>query len=148
MPTFIPGTDGEFKMDNASAALTDYNDEVAKFSSDIDFTNGEFATFGLGFQATPGRRKYKASIAFYPATASSFYNMLMAWLHPGAGTSHAAKTVRFDMPNSNAGSHRIEGEFIPDSFNTMAQDAESDGKPSLMTMPGKFMIEPTYSLLS
>lgn len=146
--TFIPGTDGIFYLDNESGVLTNYSDDVSKFNTDIKISNGEFATFGKGWQATAGRRKYAASFTERPQTASNLHNMLQDWLYPGAGTAHTAKTLRFDMPNSSPGSFRIEGEFLPDSFKTMDQDAEGDGKPAALELPGKFTIEPSFTLLS
>lgn len=145
---FIPGTDGIFSMDNESGVLTAYSNEVSKFSSDVDISNGEFATFGEGWQTTAGRRKYKASFSYYPKTGSSFHNMMQDYLYPGAGSAHVAKTIRFDMPNSSAGSFRIEGEFLPSSFKSANQESEGDGKPSMLDVPGNFTIEPSYTLLS
>lgn len=145
---FIPGTDGIFYMDNNSGVLTNYSNEVSKFSADVNISNGEFATVGEGWQTTAGRRKYSASVSTYPKTGDNFLNMLQDWLYPGAGTAHTAKTVRMDMPNSSPGSFRLEGEFLPDSFKSMDVNAEGDGKPPMLDLPGKFTIEPGYSLLA
>lgn len=146
---FVPGTDCIVSVDNNSGVLTNYSSEITTFDYDITMTNGEFATFGGGWQATVGRRKYAGSINVRPMTgASSLHNILMDYLHPGAGVAHGAKSLRAQFPDSAAGSFQLDGEIIPDSYKGAGQNAEGEGTPASHPLPFKFQTEPTYTLIS
>lgn len=146
---FVPGTDCIVSLDDNSNVLTDYSDDISTFDYDITMTNGEFATFGVGWQSTPGRRKYAGSINVRPKTgASSLHNVLMDYLHPGAGVAHGTKTFRAQFPNSSAGSFQLDGEIIPDSYKGASQNAEGEGTPASHALPFKFQVEPGYTLIT
>lgn len=146
---FVPNTDGILSLDNNSGILTNYSNDVSKFNYKITITNGEFATFGQGWQAVVGRRKYAGSLEARPQTgASGFQNMMMDYLHPGAGVAHGTKTLRWQYPNASAGSFQIDGEIMPDEFTGADQNAEGDGTPAMHALPFKFQIEPDYTLIT
>ncbi len=147
--SFVPGTDGILSLDNNSGVLTNYSNDTSKFNYKITVANGEFATFGQGWQATVGRRKFSGSMDIRPQTgASGLHNVLMGYLHPGAGVAHGTKTLRWQFPNASAGSFQLDGEIMPDEYTGSDQNAEGDGTPAMHSFPFKFQIEPTYTLIS
>lgn len=99
-----------FKLDNASAALTDYSDEILACGVQLTGGTGPFRTLGSAWQkmAASGTGPLAATISlsgYIDSTDNSLHEVLYTWITAGGLKSFEGYT-----PDTTAGSLKVNGE--------------------------------------
>lgn len=133
--TFIDGSAGVVKLDNASGTLTDYSSAIE--SANMGFTGNAqpFYTLGSHFAQTPDSKKaWTVDLTMFAEIgATGIYGMITAWVINNA--IPGAKTISIGVPDlTTTGSITYTGEVKCNSIPQMIQVNAAGGQPQRATV--------------
>lgn len=109
--TAATGIDSEVYLDDAGGNLTNISGSSSKLDLSPENKVGEMQTFGSRWMIrTVGGKNLQVKVtSVLSIGADEATEIILDWWNGG---SDAPRTARFDFPNSEVGSYRLEGEFV------------------------------------
>lgn len=122
--TAVNACDVVIWMEDNGGNLVDVSGNSNNFSLDFNRDIGEFKPFGSKWRTRLDCGK-DASLSLdlvFTTTLAEGLQMLQDWFFNGSG----AREFNIDVPDSNPGSDRYEGDFVLESFNIPGDSSSAD----------------------